>query len=384
MKRSLLVLALLLCILGCSPRPALAPTSVGTAVLAPAAANSATSTAASPAPVSQPSSTAAGTQPASPTRMAASTTPPADLAGDPSATPVWDPMSIPALRAGSYPGSDIVIERDLGPGEGYHSYYAYYLSEGLKIYGLLLVPDGPAPAEGWPAIVFNHGYIPPQVYSSTDRYIPHAVYLAKAGYIVYKIDYRGHDRSEGVPRGAYGDPGYTVDVLNAVSSLKRFPQANPQKIGMWGHSMGGFLTLRAMVISRDIKAGVIWSGVVAPFRSMLYDWTDIHPAPTTAPDGFAWGADWIRKYGTPDQNPTFWNSISANSYLADLSGPLQLHYSRMDKDVPQEFSQDLAQAVEAVGKPVQLWTYEADDHNLSKSFGLAMQRTIDFYDQYLK
>src|SRR4026207_1168226 len=79
-------------------------------------------------------------------------------------TPIPHPMSIQALRNGIYPGSDIVIEKELDRGANYRRYSVYYLSEGLKIYALLTVPDGEPPEGGWPAIVFNHGYIPPDVY----------------------------------------------------------------------------------------------------------------------------------------------------------------------------------------------------------------------------
>jgi uncharacterized protein len=295
-------------------------------------------------------------------------------------------MSIAALRAGSYPGSDITIEKELDPGSNYHRYYAFYRSQGLKIYGLLTVPNGNMPPGGWPAIVFNHGYIPPAEYRTTQRYVAYVDRLARAGYIVYKIDYRGHDQSEGVARGAYGDPGYEVDVLNAIASLERFPQANPQKIGMWGHSMGGFLTLRAMVISRDIKVGVIWSGVVGSYNDLLYNWRHAGLAfnPTPAPNARSWRREWLAQYGTPDQDPAFWNSISATFYLADLSGPLQLHHSLADEEVPVEFSQNLAAQVQAAGKPVELYTYEGDNHNLSASFSQAMARTVAFFDRYLK
>ena len=56
-------------------------------------------------------------------------------------TPTPNPMSIQALRNGMYPGSDIVIEQELDRGANYRRFYAYYLSEGLKIYALLTVPD---------------------------------------------------------------------------------------------------------------------------------------------------------------------------------------------------------------------------------------------------
>jgi len=69
-----------------------------------------------------------------------------------------------------------------------------------------------------------------------------------------------------VAYGAYGDPGYTIDVLNAVASIKSFAQADGDRVGFFGHSMGGYITARAMVVSDDIKAGVIWAGVVAPYE----------------------------------------------------------------------------------------------------------------------
>jgi uncharacterized protein len=301
------------------------------------------------------------------------------------ATPVPNPMSIASLRAGSYPGSDIVIVKELARGSNYRRYYVYYLSEGLKIYALLTIPDGAMPTGGFPAIVFNHGYIPPDVYRTTERYIAYVDRLASAGYIVFRIDYRGNDKSEGEASGAYGSPGYTIDVLNAVASIRRYPQVNPEKVGMWGHSMGGFLTLRAMVISKDIKVGVIWSGVVASYPDLLYNWKrtgDFTPSPSSR--GVGWRNDWIKTYGNPEQNPDFWASISANSYLAELSGPLQLHHGTADQDVPLAFSIRLAEQVRAVGGQVDLYTYENDNHNISKFFSMAMDRTIAFFDHVLK
>jgi len=293
-------------------------------------------------------------------------------------------MSIAALRAQRYPGSEITLEQELEPGVNYRRYYASYLSEGLKIYALLTVPNGEAPEGGWPAIVFNHGYIAPSVYRTTERYIAYVDQLARSGYIVFRIDYRGHDRSEGSASGAYGDPGYTVDVLNALASIKQFPQANPERIGMWGHSMGGFLTLRAMILSPDVKAGVIWSGVVASYPDMMSRWRRSGPAPTPPPTARRWRTEWVRLYGTPEENPEFWSSVSANSFLDDLSGPIQLHHSTTDEDVPVEFSQSLEEQIKAADGAVELYIYPGDNHNLSQSFGQAMAQTIAFFDLYLK
>jgi dipeptidyl aminopeptidase/acylaminoacyl peptidase len=295
-------------------------------------------------------------------------------------------MMIPAMRQRDYPGSDIIIENTLDRGANYSRYYASYLSEGLKIYALLTIPDGEVPASGWPAIVFNHGYIPPQQYRTTERYIAYVDWLARSGYIVFRIDYRGHDRSEGAPSGAYSDPGYTVDVLNAVASLKRFSQVDPERIGMWGHSMGGYLTLRAMVISPDVKAGVIWAGVVGSYPDMLAHWRrrgGAGAAPTQSVSR-GWRGGWTDAYGTPEENPGFWNGVSSNTYLAEISGPLQLHHGTADESVPPILSSILYEQVTAVGKTVEYYTYEDDNHNLSNFFSMAMTRTIEFYNEYLK
>ena len=303
----------------------------------------------------------------------------------PTATPVPDPMSIIALRNREYPGSEITIVKELERGANYRRYYAYYLSEGYKIYALLTIPNGEKPEGGFPAIVFNHGYIPPDVYKTTERYIAYIDQIARAGYVVFRIDYRGHDQSEGEATGAYGDPGYQVDVMNALASLKQYPDVNPEKLGMWGHSMGGYLTLRAMVISDDIKAGVIWAGVVGSYPDLLYNWRRTGAfTPSPSSTGRGWRSAWIEKYGTPEQNPAFWDSVSATSYLADLSGPLELHHGTADEDVPVEFSIRLAELGRQSGQIVNLYTYEGDNHNISNYFTQAMNQTIAFYDIYLK
>ena len=301
-------------------------------------------------------------------------------------TPTLHPMTILAMRQTPYPGSEIVIENNLTAAYNYNRYYAYYLSEGYKIYGLLTVPTGDPPEGGWPSIVFNHGYIPPTQYRTTERYIAYVDWLARSGYIVFRIDYRGHDQSEGTALGAYGDSGYTVDVLNAVASLQQFPLANPEKIGMWGHSMGGYLTLRSMVISEDIKAGVIWAGVVASYPDMMTRWRRNTPGPAPTPPTFArrWQQEWSEEYGTVDENPDFWSLISSNSYVSEISGPIQLHHGTADESVPVVFSELLWNEILAVNGEVEFYTYEGDDHNLSGYFSLAMTRTIEFFDKYLK
>lgn len=303
----------------------------------------------------------------------------------PTATPVPHPLEINAMRAREYPGSDIVIESVLDPGVNYNRYYVSYLSEGLKIYALMTVPAGEKPSTGWPVIIFNHGFIPPDVYVSTERYIAYVDLIARSGYIVLRSDYRGHGNSEGEAGGAYSRPDYTVDVLNAVASMKRHPDADPNRMGMWGHSMGGYITLRSMVITEDIKAGVIWAGVVASYPDLLTRWRrGTGSSATSTPSPRSWRFTLQQQYGSPEENPVFWNSISANSYLNDLSGPIQLHHGTLDTDVPLEFSELLYYQMLEAEQYVELYKYEGDNHNIANYFSTAMQRTIEFFDTHVK
>jgi dienelactone hydrolase len=311
----------------------------------------------------------------------------------PTPTPTLDPLQIESMRQRDYPGSEITIEQELPPGSNYHQYIVSYLSEGLKIYALMTVPTGEKPAAGWPVIVFNHGYIPPTQYRTTERYVAYVAALARSGYIVFKSDYRGHGDSEGQASGAYGSPNYVIDVLNALSSIRQYPDADPNRVGMWGHSMGGYITLRSMVVTNTIKAGVIWGGVVAPYPNLFMRPTATPtpegqtPRPTTTATsefGRRWRSELTAIYGTPEENPAFWNSISANSYLADVSGPIQLDHGAADTSVPLAASETLYQEMLNAGKTVEFYTYPGDNHNISNSFGLAMQRTIEFFDKYVK
>ena len=292
------------------------------------------------------------------------------------------PLQIDAMRARDYPGSDIMIESVLDPGVNYSRYYVSYLSDGLKIYALMTVPTGQKPPTGWPVVIFNHGYIPPGVYRTTERYIAYVDQIARSGYIVFKSDYRGHDRSEGAAGGVYTQPNYSIDVLNAVASVKRYPDADPNRIGMWGHSMGGYITLRSMVVTDDIKVGVIWGGVVAPYPDLFTRWNPGGNYTTPAPGSWVYSLQ--QAYGSVETNPAFWKSISANGYISDLKAPIQLHHSTTDEEVPVEFSEMLYEELQRANKVVEFYTYEGDNHNISGNFSLAMQRTIEFFDRYLK
>ena len=214
-------------------------------------------------------------------------------------------------------GSEITIEEQLPNGATYRQYLASYISQGNTIYGLLTVPLDDPPPGGFKAVVFNHGYIPPDSYNTLERYEAYVDYLARSGFVVYKIDYRGHGRSEGYPSGSYFSPGYTIDAISALKSLQTMEIIDPNGIGMWGHSMGGNLVLRAMLIEPDIKAGVIFAGAVYSYVDLLaYGIWDSSYRPPATPENDP-GVERLTSsriifetYGLPTADSPFWQAIS--------------------------------------------------------------------------
>lgn len=300
-----------------------------------------------------------------------------------------DPLSIQAMRNRTYPGSDLKIEETLSPGNNYNQYIASYQSDGLKIYGLLTVPNGEKPKTGWPVILFNHGYIPPNIYQTTERYIAYVDAFARNGYIVFKPDYRGNGNSEGQPEGAYYSPAYTVDDLNALTSVKKYKDADPNRVGIWGHSMGGNITLRDLVVRpNDVKAAVIWGGVVGSYEDLMYNWqrkVTYQPPPTEMALRNRSRANLIQKYGDPRTNSAFWNSVDPTHFLSDIKVPIQLDAGAEDEEVPVDFSKGLYQKLQGLGKNAEFYTYAGGDHNISSpNFEVAMARSLAFFDKFVK
>jgi uncharacterized protein len=284
-------------------------------------------------------------------------------------------MSIEALRTNVYPGGQFEIEQQLANGLNYTQYIASYRSEGLKIYGLLTIPRTSVPENGFPAIVFVHGYIPPDQYSTTGDYPIYQATLAREGFVTFKPDLRGHGRSEGSPVSAHFSEKYVVDVLNAIAYIKDHPKANPEKIGYWGHSNGGQIGLRVAVIDPDVKAFALWAGVVGSYEDMFETYLKSIPFLNDRENPL------ILQHGPPSAKNDFWLAIEPFNYLSDITAPVHLHHGTNDQSVPLVLSESLDSALREENKQVELFRYSGDDHNISQNATRAWQRTIDFYQE---
>jgi dipeptidyl aminopeptidase/acylaminoacyl peptidase len=290
------------------------------------------------------------------------------------------------MRQMQFPGSDLVIEEALPSGENYERYIASYRSQNNKIYGLLTIPDGTIPKNGFPAVVFAHGFVPPSEYKTGAEYQQEIDMLAQHDYVVFQPDFRGHGNSEGDARGTYFSAGYTIDFLNALASLKKHKDVNIDKIGVWGHSMGGNIVLRSLTVSHDIQAAEIWSGVVGSYKDLLYHWD--HSAAWESSEVYQHmikPSEMIQDYGSLQDNPSFWNSISPLSYISSITIPVQIQAGQKDEVVPWEFSQELYTQLQKQHKNSEILLYPDAGHEfIDTDLGAALQQTLEFFDKYLK
>jgi dipeptidyl aminopeptidase/acylaminoacyl peptidase len=294
-------------------------------------------------------------------------------------------MTIPYLRAREYT-SELGPQQKVSENAVYTSYTTSYASDGLRVNGYLTIPKGPEPSGGWPAIVFVHGYIPPAQYRTTQNYISYVDYLARQGFVVFKIDLRGHDQSEGEAGGAYYSSDYVIDTLNARAALATSGFVSPEKIGLWGHSMAGNVVMRSIAAIVDIPAVVIWAGAGYTYTDLqTYRISDSSYRPPAATSQRQQQRQRLRDiHGDFDANSSFWKQVAVTDYVTDIQGAIQVHHAVDDVVVSIEYSRNLMNILDSTRVPHELFEYASGGHNLTgPSFTSAMQRSVEFYRKYL-
>lgn len=292
----------------------------------------------------------------------------------------FEEITIPYLRSRTYESllSELKIYRSES---NYKSYLTSYDSDGIKINGLLTIPSGQIPEGGHPAIVFVHGYIAPSVYETTTRYVEYVDYLAKNGFVVFKIDLRGHGDSEGEAGGSYYSSDYIIDTLNAYSALQNSNFINPNKIALWGHSMAGNVTFRSFVAKKDIPAVVVWAGAGFTYTDLLtYRINDQSYRPPSDNSRRSQKRQELRNnYGEFDANHDFWKQVTPINYLDGVTGAISFHHAIDDSVVSVEYSRNINRLLNGSQISHQLNEYTSGGHNITgSSFSRAMQDTVSF------
>jgi uncharacterized protein len=291
------------------------------------------------------------------------------------------PYAIESLSKRNYPSGVINIEEKVSSG----IYLISYKSDGLKIFGTMAIPKVQKPKNGFPVIILNHGYINPKIYNNLTDYTQIQMELTNRGYIVIKPDYRGNGRSDGAnePLNRFA---YPIDVINLITSLNSIKDANPTRVYIWGHSMGGEISLKVIEISSKIsdingkiKAAVLWAPVTDPVK--WFNKSHLSQLPESVISPFPYSQT-FKEMGTPDSNSPIWKSVSPISYLKNINVPIQLDHGTNDQTVPYSWSEELTNDLKKLGKTIEFISYQENDHNLSQSHTTAVNNTLNFYSRY--
>ena len=295
------------------------------------------------------------------------------------------PWSIASLQNREYTKSQITVEKKVSSSKVFSSYIISYISDGLKQYCLLNIPNSKMPDGGYPVVIINHGFIEPKDYSTINSYKSIADYFSENGYLVLKPDYRGNGNSE-TNETALMRFAYPVDVLNLIESLKNIPEANSNRVYLYGHSMGGEITLKVLEIAgknpqtlAKIKAAVVWAPV-----TNLSDWFSKSHVPwlQETKNDKNYYAETFKIMGTPESNPVLWQSVSPINYLSDIQTSIQINQGTADGTVPYNTAIELYDNLISLNKSAALLLYPNNDHNLLQSWDKATANSLSFFKKY--
>ena len=315
--------------------------------------------------------------PAAPTAVPTPTARPSPTLVPPSPTPdpwaEYTPYTIEGLRSRSYGAGQIEILEVMEETPKFTRYLFAYPSDGLRITGMLNRPHGDGP---FPVVILNHGYYPLDVYRTGDGTRTAADYLANRGFLTLSPDFRSHAGSDDAPNPFRA--GHVIDTLNLIPLAQRLPDAQPGKVGIWGHSNGGAITSKVIVVSDQIAAAVIY----APASSNIVEdyWFRVERARSRGQEIDP--IDWPVR---PEEAPDLYERLSPLPYLHYVSAPVQLHWGTADEVVPYKWVGDLLEGLKAAGKPVAYFEYAGQPHSFRGAANqLYLQRIAAFFEHHLK
>jgi dipeptidyl aminopeptidase/acylaminoacyl peptidase len=306
------------------------------------------------------------------------------------------PYTIDGLRHHTYKSGNITIVSTLAKTDAYTGYLINYPSDGLTISGVLQVPTEGHPP--FPVIIMDHGYFNREEYSSGNGTDRAAEYLNMHGYLTVSSDYRSWGKSDIGPSIYYS--GLAIDVLNLISAIPSIPQADSTRIGIWGHSMGGGVTLKVLEVTSTIKAAVLYSTVSADDADVLGRWGlgcigDIlageHQLGCNSSDVIPLDLppELIKAYYDSSTDADLLHQTSSFYHLDLITAPIEINYGTNDGKIlagtPPDWSKKLYQAFKDAGKDAHLFAYDGELHSFNGDSWIAfMERSSHFFDQYVK
>lgn len=315
----------------------------------------------------------------------------------PSATPLphlMYPYTIAGLRERTFDGGEISLDVVMGLTNTYTKYLFSYPSDGLRISGILQIPNGDGP---FPVIIMNHGYQNRSEYTSGDGTDRASIYLVERGYITIASDYRTWGSSD--ISASFFHTGLVTDVMNLLASIDSLPQADVTRVGMWGHSMGGGITTKILTLDSPVKAAVLYAPNSVDDADLIARWGygcigDISAgellqtcnSADVIPESLP--SEMIAAYVESATNPEMMREIAPIYFLDSVSVPVQIHIGSADGDyigsTPPEWSYKLNEALIDANRDVEMFVYEGQRHSfVGDAWLLFMNRAVEFFDENL-
>ncbi len=324
----------------------------------------------------------------------------------PSPTPTTEeliyPYTIEGLRQHNYQSGEIRILETLTETDKYTAYLIEYPSDGLTITGVMQIPKGEGP---FPVIVMNHGFYARSVYNSGDGTDRSSAFLAEHGYITLASDYRSWGGSDVGESLFYS--GLAIDVINLLNAIPSIPQADATRVGMWGHSMGGGVTMKVLTVVGagsprpvSVKAAILYSSVSADHADVIARWgngclgdiaageqlfgcNSADVVPLDLPNNL------LNAFHNAPSDSELMKKISPIYFVDSITAPIQIHYGSLDgltySGTPPEWSIKLDQALLDAGKDVELFRYDGEGHSfVGQPWFDFMIRVLDFFDEQVK
>lgn len=241
--------------------------------------------------------------------------------------------------------------------------------DGFAMPAQIMRPKGFQANRKYPVIMYVYGGASaPQVANAFQGDTLTYQLLLDAGYIVLKVDNRSATgTSKALENSVVKRLGEaeTPDLVAAARWLKKQTWVDPERIGVWGWSYGGWMTLNLMTRSKEFKAGIA-GAPVTDWRYYDSKWTE--------------GA-----MRTPQENPEGYAETSLIPRAKDLHGRVLIIYGTYDDNVHPYNTLAFTDALIAAGKQFDMMAYPMRKHGVSDDAGaMHLQRMmLDFWKKNL-
>jgi dipeptidyl aminopeptidase/acylaminoacyl peptidase len=256
----------------------------------------------------------------------------------------------------------------------------YASSDGKRVGAKLFVPAGLDRSRRHPAIVWLHpdgvsqNYDGWHVERNQAVYYSFHQYLLQKGYVVLAPDFRGSiGHGKAWRQGVYHDLGGQDyrDVAAGVDFLRNLGFVDTERIGVWGLSGGGFLTLQALTVTPTLfRCGIDVAGVTD-----FGDYAQRDPAQPFH----------IARMGSREENPKQYEQAAPIRRVDRIVRPLLVLAGTADTNVPYEQSVRLVDELLKAGRDFEFMMYPGEFHYFHREHVLrdAWQRVERFFDQHL-